>query len=272
MYRAIILIVGLTITLSVGADDDEYQELLQEIAEINARLSGNPTQLGVSEGYGGRPLGRTWEEEQRLKREDDNRAWHDDRRQRTLQSQLARQQQEFQIQMEAERQAARQRSAARSAAAYEQVIQSMQSQQRPLPESPWEPPPSRIQVPTADEYFQQKRTQPAPAWGSTPQPVVFPDSPVDFSGPQVPYTPSPRPVQRTPAEAFNEGAAVGRTIGKMLRGIMDGPKRKRKEAILKRYANGTITDDDYRQLVADGHVDLAVDLLTAEEAIERSGR
>ena len=69
---------------------------------------------------------------------------------------------------------------------------------------------------------------------------------------------------RTPLEAFREGQQLGEAIGGMIRGIMDTGKRRRQDAIVQRFGDGTITGEDYRQLVKDGYTDLAHQLMQIE--------
>ena len=115
----------------------------------------------------------------------------------------------------------------------------------------------------AEAFFERSRTRPVQP--PRVQPIA--------SGPRGPSFaipsgfPEHRPAyvrQRTPLEAFREGQELGEAIGGMIRGFMDRDKRKRRDAIVKRYFSDTITREDYEQLVDDGYADLALELKQAE--------
>ena len=105
----------------------------------------------------------------------------------------------------------------------------------------------------AEEAWRWMEQQPAPSGPSGP--------------PLRPYFPPVQPMarQRTPLEAFQEGQQAGDAIGKMLVGFRDRHKRKRKDAIVQRYFEGTITREDYAQLAQDGYTDLALQLARDEQ-------
>ncbi len=96
------------------------------------------------------------------------------------------------------------------------------------------------------------------------QPIQPGPTGLSFPIPQPNYNFQPIGPQQTPLEAFREGQQLGEAIGGMIRGIMDTGKRRRQDAIVQRFGDGTITGEDYRQLVKDGYTDLAHQLMQIE--------
>ena len=114
-----------------------------------------------------------------------------------------------------------------------------------------------------EAFFERSRTRPVQP--PRVQPIAPGPTGPSFSIPS--GFPEHRPAyvrQRTPLEAFREGQELGEAIGGMIRGFMDRDKKKRKDAIVKRYFSDTITREDYEQLVDDGYADLALELKQAE--------
>lgn len=110
----------------------------------------------------------------------------------------------------------------------------------------------------AQDFFERSRTPPPPV------PQLQPIQPAP-AGPSVPgaYFPDlpnlPRD-NRTPLEAYNEGAALGRAIGDLFTAPARKRASERKDAIVKKHINGTATREDYAQLIDDGYSSLALEL------------
>lgn len=289
-HLPLILIAAVAVTSpGPAAHADERNAIEAELLRLGSQLGGTHREHIGAEGYRGRPLGRTHEEEAILDSLDERAREDDYRRFQALQNRADALDAADARREAAAARARQQAMRAQSDRAYSQVMGVFESQSRRMEEDSrrmraesagWraaQAQRSRIAVQSAEEFFQRSREQVRRQSEAmrrptrNPAPVYMPP-PAWTPAPLKPITPSPRPPQRSPLEAFNEGRAAGEAIGSMLQGIIERPKRKRKEAILQRYANGTITAGDYRQLVADGHVDLAAQLLQSERMIEQSGR
>lgn len=125
-------------------------------------------------------------------------------------------------------------------------------------------------VSAAESFYDRSRTR-------APQPPrVTPVQPgptgASFPIPRVPYEQAGRQYgkRQSPHEAYESGARAGRGIGQMLRAFRERGKHKRKDEILTKFRDGTITKADYRQLVKDGFTQEAAELLELQRMIDEA--
>ena len=124
----------------------------------------------------------------------------------------------------------------------------------------------------AEAFYQRSRTRPAP------QPVVRPVQQPAYTGPsfRIPqpdydaHRRLPRHERETPLQAFERGQRAGDDLVSIFKALRDGGRQKRKERIVQKWTDGTITAADYRQLVKDGYTDKAKELLTLQQIIDES--
>lgn len=123
-------------------------------------------------------------------------------------------------------------------------------------------------IAATDALFERTRTSNQPPVNPGPTIPIEPRSGPSVPGPYFPPLQPAPASQQTPAEAYEAGARAGESIGRMIRGFMDRHKRKRRDEILERFAEGEITAEDYRQLVKDGYTDLADQLMRLEQGLD----
>lgn len=120
----------------------------------------------------------------------------------------------------------------------------------------------------AEAFFERSRTSNQPPVNYGPTVPIEPMSGPSFPGAYFPPVQQAPARQQSPMEAYETGYRAGQDLGRMIRGLRDLGKRKRRDKIIERFGDGTITGDDYRQLVKDGYTDLAEQLMRLERGLD----
>ena len=271
-------------SFSALAQDAMSAEAIEErINELSSRQYSDIQRRGYRE----RVTASDYELEFQMQQLDKQRAADDRREQDRLTRELGRRQT---AREQAQRAAERERWEAQGEASHQQIMGWIKSQNQQL-EQDW----ARLEqqrqrndqlgaqnrqrsqegARQAEAFYERSRTRPPPA--PRLQPIQPGPAGPSFPIPQVDYNAHRNlPRQQTPLEAFREGQELGEALSDWVQSLVKGPERKRtrerKEKILKKFADGTITAADYRQLVKDGYDNEAAELLVLQRMIDEAER